>query len=582
MAPNLSKAVKPATYASTKTKRRKCQKNSPKHIDEIWEWELLCEAYLQCTKSVDSFVHATLVLCGDTKETLDHAGDKLVKSCVDLAEEVGTVSGTYLTPETMPIIFVGQLFGMWYASFTIGYLPAAGLAMTSTPSIAFHVFFGMAAISYYQAVMTDPGDIQDVSAWICKARLPNLRERKQDGNLRWCAKCDEEKYKPDRAHHCRILGRCILRMDHHCVWIGNTVGFRNHKFFLLFIGYSLAAMNVSSFCACNLFFSGVPVTVVQGFLVMEAQAFILLASTFLGPYFLYHCWLLSKNMTTIEHAGKLREDPEMENFHSLYDLGLLRNVQSVLGEHAWLWLLPCGSPPGDGISWPILSSSGTVDACQPLWRPIGVQVRLHDDPVHAHEPISQGTEPGETFSTATSFFQVTTAASRQEMTTNTIEVSSTNAQTGISEEVAAGQGGQVAEGNPESANYAKDSNHEMATDTNEGSSTNAKIRILEKEASAQGDEIAKSKLESSSCSADCQLEMEMDTNEVSSSNAKTGILGEETTDKVGEAAEGKLESANYAEQICNWSSYLFWSSPQEFGDDLKVGWAAITDVVAWL
>ena len=32
-----------------------------------------------------------------------------------------------------------------------------------------------------------------------------------------CAKC--EGFKPDRCHHCRICGRCCLKMDHHCLFL---------------------------------------------------------------------------------------------------------------------------------------------------------------------------------------------------------------------------------------------------------------------------------------------------------------------------------------------------------------------------
>ena len=33
---------------------------------------------------------------------------------------------------------------------------------------------------------------------------------------RWCKKCGE--WKPERAHHCSVSGRCVLRMDHYCLW----------------------------------------------------------------------------------------------------------------------------------------------------------------------------------------------------------------------------------------------------------------------------------------------------------------------------------------------------------------------------
>jgi len=32
-----------------------------------------------------------------------------------------------------------------------------------------------------------------------------------------CSKC--EAVKPPGAHHCRICGRCIKKMDHHCPWL---------------------------------------------------------------------------------------------------------------------------------------------------------------------------------------------------------------------------------------------------------------------------------------------------------------------------------------------------------------------------
>lgn len=37
-----------------------------------------------------------------------------------------------------------------------------------------------------------------------------------DGRPIWCSTC--ENWKPDRAHHCREIERCVRKMDHFCPW----------------------------------------------------------------------------------------------------------------------------------------------------------------------------------------------------------------------------------------------------------------------------------------------------------------------------------------------------------------------------
>eukprot|EP00494_Astrolonche_serrata_P025905 UN26166 len=52
-----------------------------------------------------------------------------------------------------------------------------------------------------------------------------------------CLKCNE--LKPDRCHHCSVCGTCVLKMDHHCPWVANCVGYYNHKYFVLFLTYTV-------------------------------------------------------------------------------------------------------------------------------------------------------------------------------------------------------------------------------------------------------------------------------------------------------------------------------------------------------
>ncbi|XP_057179270.1 palmitoyltransferase ZDHHC23-B isoform X2 [Triplophysa rosa] len=56
-------------------------------------------------------------------------------------------------------------------------------------------------------------------------------EPREGQKRNWCSVC--KVVRPSRAGHCRICGVCILRLDHHCVWINSCVGQANHISFLL-------------------------------------------------------------------------------------------------------------------------------------------------------------------------------------------------------------------------------------------------------------------------------------------------------------------------------------------------------------
>lgn len=56
----------------------------------------------------------------------------------------------------------------------------------------------------------------------------------------WCVQC--KNWKPPRSHHCSACRRCVLRMDHHCPFLGNCVGLRNMGHFFLMYLFAIVSM----------------------------------------------------------------------------------------------------------------------------------------------------------------------------------------------------------------------------------------------------------------------------------------------------------------------------------------------------
>lgn len=56
---------------------------------------------------------------------------------------------------------------------------------------------------------------------------------KLNAHSTFCQRCSIDR--APRAHHCSTCKSCILRLDHHCIWIHNCVGLYNIKHFYLYI-----------------------------------------------------------------------------------------------------------------------------------------------------------------------------------------------------------------------------------------------------------------------------------------------------------------------------------------------------------
>jgi len=130
--------------------------------------------------------------------------------------------------------------------------------------------------------------------------------------LRVCGKCEWpagsgwRAPKPDRCHHCRHCGECVLEMDHHCPWVANCVGAGNRKYFVLLLLYASLSLAVFlAWMAPNF------VQALQSVADLRRQ-FVYLFAYFLAAllwllltgFFLFHVYLLTAGLTTIEWCEK--------------------------------------------------------------------------------------------------------------------------------------------------------------------------------------------------------------------------------------------------------------------------------------
>lgn len=197
-----------------------------------------------------------------------------------------------------------------------------------------------------QLVETDStGDVQPMMTW----------EFKRNGAPRFCRYCAT--YKPDRTHHCRSCKRCILKMDHHCPWINNCVGFYNQKFFILFVYYAFLGClfaSVTGVMALKraLFIIGEEEG--KQVVVAAVQVICYCLTTIFGVALLFfavfHTMLVLKGRTTIE-MHEIR-DPARARMVRKYNLGWKRNWKKVFGNNWLYWFLPVRwSIDGDGLSF---------------------------------------------------------------------------------------------------------------------------------------------------------------------------------------------------------------------------------------
>ena len=135
--------------------------------------------------------------------------------------------------------------------------------------------------------------------------------------------------KPMRSKHCRVARRCVLNFDHHCPFVGATIGLYNYIYFYLFLVF-FCLMEIGMVASWIIFIhrsKTFPKTVVfiGGYLALYLFPVLMMA--------IYHTQLIFKNMTTNEqiNARKYRYFwDHNRHFQNPFDKGVFGNVLQKL------------------------------------------------------------------------------------------------------------------------------------------------------------------------------------------------------------------------------------------------------------
>ncbi|KAI3896731.1 hypothetical protein MKW98_009584 [Papaver atlanticum] len=205
----------------------------------------------------------------------------------------------------------------------------------------------MSFISFITCIVMEPGHVPANFVLEIEngGEVLDQGSNKNGGNPRFCDKCAT--HKPPRTHHCRVCRRCVLKMDHHCVWINNCVGFVNYKpFFILILYATTASLYSTVMLILDIFqkdWDSIRGQHLKLFYIICGTVLIALSVT-LTTLSGWHVYLLAQNMTTIEYHEGIRASwlakKSGQNYRHPYNLGVYKNITSTLGSNVFRWLWP--------------------------------------------------------------------------------------------------------------------------------------------------------------------------------------------------------------------------------------------------
>jgi len=276
--------------------------------------------------------------------------------------------------------------------------------------IGLHCGFTLLCLSYYKAINTSPG-VADKNYIPLEATEAELAEAKEEATVsispeakkdkyknlesfykpRWCSAC--KAWKPPRAHHCREWNMCVLKLDHYCPWVYNCVGYRNHKFFALFLAYSSICLTYFLICCVVRFVyivresptppGQLPMSITEGILFILQMVLTLPVTIGIVSLFSFQMSCLHSNMTSIESYAYRNYRKGLKTagirFRWFYDFGPSHNYKQVFGTGIREWIFPV-----------MPESTRTGDGCTYRTRVFSLKDVRRDGPDDGNDVVSNG------------------------------------------------------------------------------------------------------------------------------------------------------------------------------------------------